>query len=54
MKKEWKIELSPAELLKFRASMRKLQEEMLELLVSTEEQSGFREANKIIDRIRKI
>lgn len=54
MKKEWKMELSQAEQMKFVAGVRKLQEEMIELLVSSEEHNGFPEATKVIEHIQQL
>ncbi len=57
MKKEWiqwKMELEEAEQMKFIAGMRKLQEEMIELLVSSEEHNGFPEATKVIEHIQQL
>lgn len=54
MKKEWKMELGQAEQMKFIAGVRKLQEEMIELLVSSEEHNGFPEATKVIEHIQQL
>ncbi len=54
MKKEWNLELGKAEQMKFIAGIRKLQEEMIELLVSSEEHNGFPEATKLIEHIQQL
>ena len=54
MKKEWKMELSQDEQMKFIAGVRKLQEEMIELLVSSEEHNGFPDATKVIEHIQQL
>jgi|TARA_R110000822_G_C15070459_1_gene468527 hypothetical protein len=49
-----RLEMEEEKLMEFVAGMRKMQQDMIEMLVRSEEHGGFREANEVINRIRKI
>jgi hypothetical protein len=49
-----RMQLSPDSLKRFQADMCKIQEEMSQLFMTAQEKAGFREANLVIDRIRRM
>jgi predicted Rdx family selenoprotein len=49
-----RMQLSPVNLAQFQDGMSKIQEEMSQLIMTAQENTGFPEANLVIDRIRRM
>lgn len=49
-----RMQLSPTNSAQFQAGMHKVQEEMTQLFMTAQENTGFHEANLVIDRIRRM